>query len=59
MVNTTEDGRSKTDFMYWPIKLQCFIVVNLGFFGNVYTLVVTKYFFALIRGKKFLSKTMR
>ena len=31
----TENGRSKIDFMYWPIKLQCFSVVNLGFFGNV------------------------
>ena len=52
----TEDGRSNTDFMYWPINLQCFSVVNLRFFGNVYLLTLTKYFFALIRGKKFSEK---
>ena len=49
---TTEDGRSKTDFMYSPIKLQCFSVKKLGFFGNVYLLVVPKEIFCLYQGEK-------
>ena len=57
--HSTEDGRSYADFMYWPINLQCFSVVNLGFFGNVYLLPVTKYFFALLRWEKYLSKIER